>query len=94
MSSRAFLPLWGKRTTGGKPTRDRCAGADRRQTRTHNGTQNVALAGVLVAHAQVGEHGGLVLGDGGVVDAADLGELVGVDELEGRAADELARLEA
>lgn len=25
MSSRAFLPLWGKRTTGGKPTRDRCA---------------------------------------------------------------------
>ena len=49
---------------------------------------------VLVPHPEVGEHGGLVLGDGGVVDAADLGELVGVDELEGRAADELARLEA
>ena len=57
--------------------------------RTHDTTEDVALVGVLVLHAEVGEDGGLILGNGGVVELLDLGELVGVDEEEGGAADEL-----
>lgn len=45
-------------------------------------------------HAQISEHCGLVLGDCGVVDCSDLGELVWVDEVERRVSDELSRLES
>lgn len=47
-----------------------------------------------MAHAEVGEHGGLVLEDGGVVQLLHLGELVRVDEVEGGRANELVWLEA
>ena len=43
-------------------------------------------------HAEVGEDGGLILGNGGVVELLDLGELVGVDEKEGGGADEFTGL--
>lgn len=45
-----------------------------------------------MAQAQVDEHRGLVLGDGRVVDGADLGKLVGVHEVERGRAGELVGL--
>ena len=53
------------------------------ETGTDNAAEDVALVRVLVLHAQVRKHGSLILGDGGVVELLDLGELVRVDEEEG-----------
>ena len=40
---------------------------------THDTTEDVAFVGVFVLHAEVGEDGGLILGNSGVVELLDLG---------------------